>query len=155
MEWVPPRSILIRAMAPILIVDDCDDDVLFFMRSLKRAGLQNKVFSVRSGRDLIRYLTGQNGYADRNKFPLPGMIFLDLKMPEMSGFDVLKWLRESQNFNTIPVVVLTDVMELGAAQGAYRLGAKSFLNKPFSVESILQLGALGTSLSFKSSVLHA
>lgn len=121
---------------PILVADDSDEDLVIFKRSLDEAGITNPVISVGTGRELIAYLTGQKEYSDRTKYPMPGLIFLDVRMPEMDGFEVLDWLRQHPELGNIPVVMLTGTMPLVEATRAYQKGAVSFLSKPCSPEHI-------------------
>jgi CheY-like chemotaxis protein len=85
---------------------------------------------VSSGAEFICYVIGKNGFADRTDFPYPILVLLDLRMPNMHGFQVLSWLRDHPPHNLLPVVVLTASGEVQAAQYAYQLGARSFLTKP-------------------------
>ena len=76
-----------------LLVEDNEDDVFFMQRAFQQAGVHNPLHVVRNGEEAIEYLSGQNGFSDRQEHPLPDLIFLDLKMPGVNGFEVLKWMR--------------------------------------------------------------
>lgn len=96
-----------------------------------------------SGEELISYLQGKNGFADRREFPYPVLVLLDLKMSGLNGFDVLLWLRDHPPHNFIPVIVLTGAGEMALAKRAYALGARSFLTKPLrTVELANAVGGL-------------
>lgn len=87
--------------------------------------------TVLSGKEAVSYLKGDNGFADRANFPYPVLVLLDLRMPEMDGFEVLAWLRNHPPHNFVPVVVLTgEDNKAQTAKRAYALGARSFLTKP-------------------------
>jgi CheY-like chemotaxis protein len=114
----------------ILIVEDSEDDILLLRRALRNLGLSDEPNVVRSGGQAIEYLGGEKKFADREEFPLPRLILLDLKMPGIDGFEVLKWLREEPPLNQIPVVVMTGSTYSPDIRRAYQLGAKTFIVKP-------------------------
>ena len=76
-----------------LIVEDQENDAFFLMHALKKAGLTNPAQVVEDGKEAIDYLSGEGIYADRTIYPVPSVIFLDLKLPQVSGFEVLQWMR--------------------------------------------------------------
>src|ERR1700760_4247524 len=112
-----------------LLVEDNEDDVFFMQRAFRGAQLKNPLHIVNDGEQAIAYLSGQNGYADRVKYPLPDMIFLDLKTPGLDGFDVLRWIRNDQK-SDVRVAVLTSSPEEIDRQKARQLGADCYLLKP-------------------------
>src|ERR1700730_10532710 len=77
----------------ILLVEDCTEDASLVMRAFKKWGITNTVHVAPDGEQAVEYLTGNGPYADRNQFPLPSLALLDLKLPQMSGFEVLEWVR--------------------------------------------------------------
>lgn len=119
----------------ILLVEDCADDVILIRRALQKAGVTNPIWSVENGQDAVAYLEGDGLYADRVKYPLPFLVLLDLKMPGISGFDVLKWIRHHPDLNKLRVVVLTSSREIRDVNLAYQLGANSFMVKPLDFEN--------------------
>lgn len=122
----------------ILLVEDDRDDVFIFSRALKTARIGNPLVVVRSGQEAVEYLSHEGTYADSEKHPLPFVIFLDLKLPYLDGFDVLTWIRQQPALRPIVVVVLTGSDETRDHQKAYALGARSYLVKPPQAEHILQ-----------------
>jgi CheY-like chemotaxis protein len=116
----------------VLIVDDDQSDILFTQRVIETARPQFNIKGVKSGEELIRYLEGEDGFSDREKYPYPTYVLLDLKMPGMHGFDVLRWLKVHPLHHLISVVVLTASGEVSKAHLAYQLGAQSFLTKPLT-----------------------
>jgi CheY-like chemotaxis protein len=114
----------------LLLVDDNDDDLFALRRALKKAGVTNPQQVATDGQQAIDYLAGEGKFADRTQFPLPLLVFLDLKMPYRNGFDVLAWVREQPDLASLPVVVLTGSDELRDHQRASVLGARSYLVKP-------------------------
>ena len=123
-----------RQPGTVLIVDDEMDDIRLTERVVGRVCPKLSIRALHSGEQLICYLEGENGYSDREKNPYPLVIFLDLCLSRMNGFDVLRWLRNHPPHNEIPVIVLTVAGDIGLAQQAYSLGARSFLTKPLSAE---------------------
>jgi len=119
-----------RHQGTVLIVDDEADDLQFAHRVVAATCPHLCVRSVSSGAEFICYVIGENGFGDRTDFPYPILVLLDLRMPDMHGFQVLSWLRDHAPHNLLPVVVLTASGEVQAAQYAYQLGARSFLTKP-------------------------
>jgi CheY-like chemotaxis protein len=118
-----------------LLVEDNEDDVFFMQRALQQAGIHNPLHVVRNGEEAIEYLSGQNQFSDREQHPLPGMVFLDLKMPGVNGFEVLKWMRE--HALNMPVAVLTSSPEEIDRQRAGELGADCYLLKPPTRDMVL------------------
>jgi CheY-like chemotaxis protein len=113
----------------ILIVDDQEDDVILMRLSLKKGGVENPIYDVRSGEEAIDYLTGGGKYQDRDRYPLPTLILLDLKMHGIDGFDVLRWIRKQPGLGSTRVIVLTSSTRMQDVNQAYQLGANSFLVK--------------------------
>src|SRR5882672_5158271 len=91
----------------ILLADDSEDDEVIFKRVLRLSGLTNPVAVVRNGEEAIAYLKGEGPFADRERFPMPRILMLDLKMPRKDGFEVLQWLRAEAALKHLLVVVLT------------------------------------------------
>jgi CheY-like chemotaxis protein len=123
----------------ILIVDDNEDDVFALRRALRKADVANPQHVVSNGQLAMDYLGGIGPYADRTNFPLPFIVFLDLKMPFRDGFDVLSWMRDQPGLSEIVVVVLSGSDEVRDHQRAYSLGARSYLVKPASAADLRQL----------------
>lgn len=116
--------------APILLAEDEETDVLWFRRALNKAGIGRPLVSVPNGRDAIYYLLGEKQFADRGSHPLPALIVLDLKMPIVDGFDVLRWLQTRAEFQHIPAVVLTSSNQPADQSRARELGAREYFVKP-------------------------
>src|SRR5712672_1899750 len=91
----------------ILIAEDDQNDAFLIQHALKRANLPNPTHICRDGADVIAYLKGEHPYADREKFPFPRLLLLDIKMPGMTGFDVLRWLKENPDCAIIPTIILS------------------------------------------------
>jgi CheY-like chemotaxis protein len=105
------------------------NDVFFLQRAMKKAGVANPIQVASNGQQAIDYLKGAGEFADREKFPLPCLVLLDLKLPYVMGLDVLRWIRQ-QPGPALVVIMLTASAENRDVAAAYRLGANAFLTKP-------------------------
>ncbi len=123
----------------ILLVEDETVDVLMIRRALTRARLANPLQVVQDGDAAVNYLGGVGDFADRRRYPLPGLILLDLKLPRRSGLEVLEWRREQPGLRRIPVVVLTSSREADDVHRAYDAGANSYLVKPVQFEALFEM----------------
>lgn len=121
-----------------LLVEDSDSDAVLLRRSLVRSCLTNPVHAVHSGEAAIEYLTRIDKYAKKLKFSLPSVIFLDLHLPGMDGFEVLKWIRARPELASTRVVVLTASVNPRDVQTARNLGANSFMIKPIDFEQLAE-----------------
>ena len=123
----------------ILIAEDNPDDVTLIRRAFVKAALPSSLQIVRDGDSAIAYLSGTDGFEDREAFPFPALLLLDLKLPRRSGFDILTWIRSHQHLRRLPIVVLTSSREGGDINRAYELGANSYLMKPVKFEHLLEM----------------
>ena len=126
-------------MTTVLHVEDDPNDTLLLEHACRKAGVVFDLRAVSDGDQAIAYLRGANDFSDRAKHPMPHLILLDLKMPRMSGFDVLSWLRSENGLSGVPVVVLTSSNHDADVKRAYDLGAKSYLVKPVGFEALVEL----------------
>lgn len=127
------------AVATILHVEDDPNDTLLLQHACRKAGIVFDLKAVSDGDQAIAYLRGIDDFSDRHKYPMPQLILLDLKMPRVSGFDVLAWLRADDKLKQLPVVVLTSSNHDADIKRAYDLGAKSYLVKPVGFEALVEL----------------
>lgn len=121
----------------ILLVEDNKMDIALTLDAFRVARLSNNISVCRNGEEAIKYLFGEENYSDRKNFPLPDIILLDLKMPGMDGFQVLKKIKNTDDIKRIPVIILTSSKEEGDLAMSYDLGANSYLVKPVSFEGFL------------------
>jgi len=120
------------ARKTFLLVENDPNDVLYVKLEFERAPLDTDLCVVRDGVEAVHYLEGQSEYANRQKYPLPDVILLDLRLPRVNGFQFLEWLRLSpHSHRLIPVVALTSsALHADDVSRAYALGANSHLVKP-------------------------
>jgi len=123
----------------ILLAEDDENDIFLMGRALKSLGIPNRLQVVRNGKEAIDYLAGEGGYVDRGKYPLPGLVLLDLRMPWMDGFDVLAWLRSRPQFNLLPVVVLTSSKLQTDVDRSRQMGVYDYRVKPQAYGDLVKL----------------
>ena len=134
-----PALLVFRFQKPvILLVENDADDVVMIRHSLKKASVTLSLQVVRDGREALAYLNGEGKYAGPG-FPIPALVLLDLNLPRMDGFEVLRWMRRQPHFDSMPVVVLTNSLDPGHAEKAYACGANSFLSKPADFQDAVRL----------------
>jgi len=114
----------------ILLVEDSPDDVFFMRYALKKAGILHPVYIATDGQQAIDYLQGTDKYARRDEFPMPTIIFLDIKLPFRSGFEVLAWMKNQPGLSHLPVFILTGSSEERDKTKARELGANGYYVKP-------------------------
>lgn len=123
----------------ILLVEDNEDDAFLMRHALNTAGVTNPVHVVETGAEAVDYLAGSGRYQDRQRYPLPAVVFLDLKLPLMSGHEVLAWIRAQRQLEGLLVVVLTSSNEPSDVRRSYSLGANSYLVKPLTARQLVDL----------------
>jgi CheY-like chemotaxis protein len=129
-------------MQPILLIEDNEDDVFFMKRAFKANGVANPLHVAHSGQEAIDFLEGKEPFADRSLYPAPGLILLDLKLPYLDGFEVLRWIRERPELEIVPVIILTSSNQEKDIETAYRCGANSYLVKPPNADKLAHMVGL-------------
>lgn len=114
----------------VLYVEDEESDRFLMQLAFQKLGMENALRMVNHGRAAIEYLSGSGVYGDRCEYPVPAVVLLDLNLPEVHGFEVLKWIREQPGYGGLPVVVFTSSAREEDSQRARLLGATDFLLKP-------------------------
>lgn len=128
----------------ILLVEDNPRDAEMTMRALKKRHLANNVHQVKDGAKALDYIFARGGYAARNRTHVPKVILLDLKLPKISGLEVLRALKANEETKIIPIVVLTSSQEEKDVIESYRLGVNSYIVKPVDFDKFLDaVGELG------------
>jgi len=123
----------------ILLVEDNGDDVALIRRALRRAGIATRLVVLGDGDAAVEYLQGIGEYVDRQAWPLPRLMLLDLKLPRRSGLEVLQWLQTRPDLQPLALVVLTNSRENSDLQQAYAAGAHSYLVKPVEFDDLLRM----------------
>jgi DNA-binding response OmpR family regulator len=122
----------------ILLVEDEDDDVFFFKTAMAKAGIVSQLHVARDGQEALDYFQGTGKFQDRAQFPLPDLMFLDLKLPKVMGLEVLKWIRQQPELASI-VVILSSSSDREDVATAYRLGANAYLVKPTDISHLMKM----------------
>lgn len=128
-----------NSSSSVLLVDDDKNDVLLTQLAFEAAGLSNLVLVVRDGYEAIRYLSGEGIYLDRTRYPLPGLVLLDLNMPVLTGFQVLEWLQCDPAAPRVVVVVLTASSNPADIERAMSLGAADYRVKPSNFAHLIPI----------------
>ncbi len=124
---------------PILYVEDEENDALFVKLALEHAAVQTPLQVVTDGQQALRYLSGNGKYKDREQYPFPCLVLLDLNLPLVSGFEVLTWVRSQPSMNDLPVVVFSSSNQPQDIQQAQQLGADDYLVKPVNMGKLDEL----------------
>ncbi len=128
----------------ILLVEDNPDDEALTLRALKKNNITNEIVVARDGVEALDYLFGTGPHAGRETSVLPEVVLLDLKLPKVDGFEVLRKLRADERTKLLPVVILTSSKEQLDVMNGYGLGANSYVRKPVDFEhfvaAVTQLG---------------
>jgi len=126
----------------LLHVEDDPNDVLLLQRAFRKAASSLMIQAVTDGDKAVTYLSGADEFADREKFPLPTVILLDLKMPRKSGLEVLQWIRSNQSLRRAIVIVFTSSRHDEDVNKAYEIGANSYLVKPVGFDMLVDLAKM-------------
>lgn len=116
----------------VLYVEDEENDAYFMRRSFARAGLETCLQVVDDGQAAIDYISGRGVFANRQKYPMPSMVLLDLNLPTVSGFQVLKWIRQQPQLQELPVIIFSSSPREEDKSRAKELDADDYLEKPDS-----------------------
>ena len=120
----------------ILIIEDDPNDQLFLKMALEAVGVQNPIFEAKDGKDALEYLGGTGPYANRQQNPLPYLVILDLKLPQIMGLELLKWIRQRPELDCLIVIIFTSSANPSDVDQAYKLGANAYLVKPCSFDKL-------------------
>src|SRR3954471_18001345 len=126
-------------MQDILLVEDSESDARLFQRTLALAGVHNKVRCFGTGNEALAGFAELEGNARTRGESFRSVILIDLRVPDISGFDILIWLRQRDFFSSSLRVVLSQLDDIASVRRAYELGANSFLIKPAKQEDLDEL----------------
>jgi len=122
----------------VLLVEDNAHDAELTMRALKSCNLNHKLFWVRDGVEALEFIEGTGAFEGRDASELPRLILLDLKMPRLSGLDVLRALKGDDRTHAIPIVVMTSSNQERDLNDCYQLGANGYVAKPIGFAELTE-----------------
>lgn len=128
-----------RKLVPILVADDDLDDCQMIKEALQESRLLNELHFVADGEELLEFLQHRGKYQDREKFPSPGLILLDLNMPKKDGREALREIKSDPALRKIPVIVLTTSKAEEDIFRTYDIGVNSFISKPVAFDALVQI----------------
>ena len=123
----------------ILLVEDDLAHIEIIKRNFETSRLANRLISVEDGQEALDYLQRTGKYKDDNKFPMPNLILLDLRLPKVDGLEVLRTIKSDPALSSIPVVILTTSPAESDMVKAYKYNANSYLVKPVDFTKFNQL----------------
>ena len=123
----------------ILLVDDIDDDLSLMKHACRTAHFKASMQTVNNGEEAIAYLKGEGIYANRDKYPLPTVMLLDLNMPKVNGFGVLTWVRSQPVLKRLSIIILTASGRQEDIERAFDLGTNSYLVKPATMAGLIAM----------------
>lgn len=123
----------------ILLIEDNLMDVELTQEAFMAAKMVDRLSVVQNGQEAMDYLFGIGKYSDRNAYPMPGLVLLDLKLPGIDGFEVLRRIKSAPNLKRLPVIILTSSNDDGDRALSYDSGANSYIVKPVSYNGLLDV----------------
>ncbi len=123
----------------VLHVDDDPNDTELLRAAARKAGLTFSLHNAEDAEHAIAYLNSQGAYANGKIYGLPALVLLDLKMPRVTGFELLRWIRHHPELNHLPIIILSGSELQEDIQEAFACGANSYLVKPIGFEALIQL----------------
>lgn len=123
----------------ILLVEDDENDAMLVQMAFKKNNILNPIQWVKDGSEAVAYLDGEGAYADRKEHPFPEVLIVDLKMPRMSGLELLTWIRDHPEFRVIPTIIMTASKLEADIEKAYSLGANTYMVKPPSLDELAKM----------------
>lgn len=127
-----------QEMVDILLVEDNPLDAELTMRALRKNNVTNPIHHVEDGAEAIDFLFCKGAYSERHFGLMPRVVFLDLKLPKISGLEVLRMIKQDERTKHIPVVLVTSSREASDIKTAYSLGANSFVVKPVEFDEFVE-----------------
>jgi CheY-like chemotaxis protein len=123
----------------ILLIEDSEDDVFMMQRAFRKANIPNPLQVATNGAEGLDYLEGRGAFADRTKFPVPIIVFLDLNLPKKSGFEVLEYARQQPVLKMLTIYILSSSTRPSDVERAAQLGANGYFIKPTQIEKLQEL----------------
>lgn len=126
-------------VATVLLVDDDEEDRWATKKAFEKSRLRNKLFAVENGAEALDFLLNRGSFKDKEAYPLPDLVLLDLNMPVMDGREVLRHIKKDPKLLRIPVVVMTTSKQEEDILKSYDLGVNSYVTKPISMDHLLEV----------------
>ena len=123
----------------VLYVEDEETDAFFVKRAFTHLQVSNCLRVVRNGEDAMHYLAGTDRFTDRQRYPVPAMVLLDLKLPGKQGVEVLEWIRQQPQFQSLPVVIFSGSHLETDRDRTLQLGANDYIVKPTDMSKVPEL----------------
>jgi CheY-like chemotaxis protein len=123
----------------ILLVEDEENDAMLLKMAFKKNNILNPLHWVKDGVEAIAYLNGDGVYANHALYPFPEVLIVDLKMPRMSGLELLQWIRDHSDYKVIPTIIMSSSRQDSDIKKAYELGANTYMIKPSSFDELARM----------------
>jgi len=128
----------------ILLIEDSQDDIALTLRAFKKCNIKNTVNIIEDGQDALDYISCKGKFEGKDPLDLPTVVLLDINLPKVNGFEILKAFRENEATKFLPVVILTSSKEERDIINGYSLGANSYIQKPVDFKNFFEaVQALG------------
>jgi CheY-like chemotaxis protein len=137
-DWLQGRSSAASGFT-VLIADDSETDIFFLLRAFAASGVKNPIQVVRSGLEALDYLKGEGKFSDRIRYPVPRIVFLDLAMPKLDGYQILQWKQTRADYRNVLFVAMSNFDSAQSINRAYISGASTFLSKPLDSNDVRNL----------------
>ena len=129
-------------LAPILYVEDEEDDVMLIRIAFRNAQIERPLVIAADGREALQYLLGAGRFSDRVQYPFPCLVLLDLNLPQLGGFEVLQRIRQEAPLAALPVVVFSSSEKGSDRARARELGATDYIAKPSRMELLTEFAVM-------------
>lgn len=116
--------------SPVLYAEDDEDDIFFMQLAWQKAGVSNPLVALTDGKQAMQYLASEGPFSDKTKSPAPCLLLLDLKLPTVTGFEVLQWIRERPALNDLKVVIVSSSGQQLDIDLARKMGIQDYVVKP-------------------------
>ena len=123
----------------ILVAEDEESDFFLLERALRQTPVAWRIHRVRDGLEALHYLKGEGIYADRATYPIPQVVMLDLKMPRMTGLELLEWIKDNPKYRVIPTLIMTSSHHDLDVRKAYEFGANTYFVKPSNFQGLVDV----------------
>jgi len=123
----------------ILLVEDDENDAMLVRLAFQKNNILNPIQWAKDGLEAVAYLNGNGVYADRQAYPFPDVLIVDLKMPRMNGLELLAWIRDHPEYRVIPTIIITSSRLDVDIEKAYGLGANTYMIKPPALDELVKM----------------